>query len=68
MKMSKVCEITLSADVFTTKQNLGKHSTVHSFIEFILSQTFILGTQWEILQGMTLKLQLKRTQDWKTQV
>ena len=26
--MSKNCKITLSADVFTTKQNLGKHSTV----------------------------------------
>ena len=27
-KMSKICKITLSAFVFTTKQNLGKHSTV----------------------------------------
>ncbi len=26
--MSKICEIFLSADVFTTKQNLRKHSTV----------------------------------------
>ena len=26
--MSKICEIILSADVFTTKQNLTKHSTV----------------------------------------
>ena len=26
--MSKICQIILSADVFTTKQNLGKHSTV----------------------------------------
>ena len=26
--MSKICKITLSADVFTTKQNLKKHSTV----------------------------------------
>ena len=29
-KMSKICKITLSADVFKTKQNLAKHSTVHS--------------------------------------
>ena len=28
VKMSKTCKITLSADVFTTKQNLRKHSTV----------------------------------------
>ena len=28
-KMSKICQITLSADVFTTGQNLAKHSTVH---------------------------------------
>ena len=28
-KMSKICKIILSADVFTTKQNLGKHSTVY---------------------------------------
>ena len=27
--MSKICKITLSADVFTTKQNLRKHSTVN---------------------------------------
>ena len=26
--MSKICKIMLSADVFTTKQNLAKHSTV----------------------------------------
>ena len=30
-KMSKICKITLSADVFTTKQNLGKHFTVEGF-------------------------------------
>ena len=28
-KMSKICEIILSADVFTRKQNHEKHSTVH---------------------------------------
>ena len=28
VKMSKICEITLSANVFTTKQKLRKHSTV----------------------------------------
>ena len=28
--MSKICKITLSADVFTMNQNLEKHSTVHS--------------------------------------
>ena len=28
VKMLKICKITLSADVFTTKENLGKHSTV----------------------------------------
>ena len=27
--MSKICKITLSADVFTTKQNIRKHSTVN---------------------------------------
>ena len=26
--MLKICKIILSADVFTSKQNLGKHSTV----------------------------------------
>ena len=31
VKMSKICEITLSADVLTTKQNLEKHSTVLLF-------------------------------------
>ena len=37
-KMSKICKIILSADVFTSKQNLGKHSTVHFFscIHFFL--------------------------------
>ena len=30
MKISKICQITLSADVFTTQQNLRKHSTVDS--------------------------------------
>ena len=29
LKMSKICEIILSTDIFTTKQNLRKHSTVH---------------------------------------
>ena len=29
-KKSKICQIILSGDVFTTKQNLGKHSTVHN--------------------------------------
>ena len=29
-KMSKICKIILTADVFTTKQNLGKHSTVRN--------------------------------------
>ncbi len=28
VKMSKIYKITLSVDVFTMKQNLGKHSTV----------------------------------------
>ena len=28
VKMWKICQITLSADVFTTKHNLRKHSTV----------------------------------------
>ena len=28
-KISKICKIIKSADVFTAKQNLGKHSTVH---------------------------------------
>ena len=28
-KMSKICKITLSADVFTTKHNLRKHFTEH---------------------------------------
>ena len=31
--MSKICEFTLSADVFTTKQNFRKHSTVHFYKE-----------------------------------
>ena len=31
VKMSKICKFTLSADIFTTKTNLGKHSTVHQF-------------------------------------
>ena len=32
--MSKICKIILSVDVFTTKQNLGKHSTVYWFNYF----------------------------------
>ena len=30
-KMSKICEMTMSADVVTTIQNLKKHSTVQPF-------------------------------------
>ena len=37
-KMSKICKITLSADVFTTKQNLGKPSTVHRASTIIMGE------------------------------
>ena len=40
-KMSKNSKIILSADVFTTKQNIAKHSTVQwIFLEFEMSLPF----------------------------
>ena len=50
--MSKICKITLSADVFTTKQNLRKHSTVQwknfPFNIFFFSDTTSMNPQFHI--------------------
>ena len=55
-KLSKICKIILSADVFTAKQNLRKHSTV----SWLGKKQYLLITQPESSQICKLKPTISR--------
>ncbi len=56
--VKKNCQITLSADIFTTKQNLKKHSTVHVTRE---NSNFCLPP-WDVLSMSSMKIRWQKGQ------